>query len=506
MMLKRFISIFLCAVLCACALPLLALADEESSQTPALPSSPELVAGYAAVAYCVEYDQFLLEDRIDETVAPCVAAKLVTGMVAYDIVKEQGLSIDTLEVTVSAEAVATAGDVIDIRVPILGLRAGSVYYCKDLLQSLFVASANDAATTLASFLGTEYLGGGTSAFVARMNEKCDELGLTKTRFAHPAGLDEIGQYSTPREVALIAAAFYKYDELVKLSDVASFSLKKVDSTGGGSTVINKNYLKNNKYVAGYLNKNAIGIIAGQNTISGDYCLITATQKDGISYIFVVMCAPSLIVESDAEGKKTYRFDDVNAYTEMTKIIDWARSSFRICDVADPSVMVAELRVEIGVSDHVMIVPREKVSKLVLFVDGVELETKVDFDTELVYKTENNGSTFDTVKAPIKKNQKVGVITYSYNGETIAVVDAVARENVDSNAAKSIFDTIKGILFSKTALIILCVIGGIIVLYALFAFTMWIIRLVKKLKGDPKPKKKKKKVKPVDENATTRELK
>ena len=296
------------------ALPLFTAA-EEISNTVEL--TPNITSGNAAVAYCIDDDQFLYSDRIDEKVAPTVATKLVACMVASDILKERGLNSADTQVTVTNTAIDNAGDIADVRVPMMGLKAGDTYSAKDLLAATLVACANDAVASIACYFGERYLGGNINEFVEKMNEKVQDLGLTQTKFANPTGLDSPSQYTTPREVALIASAFYQYDELVKLCNVESHFFN------GSSTIRNKNFLKSNYYVDGFLNKDAIGMIAGQLDKSGNYCLITASQKEGRTYIFVVMCAEGMIVER-IDDKTHYSFGEGNAYVDMNKLIKWTR--------------------------------------------------------------------------------------------------------------------------------------------------------------------------------------
>ena len=74
----------------------------------------------------------------------------------------------------------------------IGLRAGQRMSVRDLLVGALVPSANDAATTLAVAAG-----GSEARFVALMNRKARELGLTGTQYRNPHGLDELGHVSTP---------------------------------------------------------------------------------------------------------------------------------------------------------------------------------------------------------------------------------------------------------------------------------------------------------------------
>ena len=490
------------------ALPMFAAA-EETSET--VEPTPNITSGNAAVAYCIDDDQFLYSDRIDEKVAPTVAAKLVACMVASDILKERGLNSTDTQVTVTKTAIDNAGDIADVRVPMMGLKAGSSYSAKDLLATTLVACANDSVASIACDFGEKYLGGSINEFVDRMNKKVESLGLTQTNFVNPTGLDAPNQYTTPREVALIASAFYQYDELVKLCNVESYFFN------GSSTVRNKNFLKSNYYVDGFLNKDAIGLIAGQLDRSGNYCLITASQKEGRTYIFVVMCAEGMIVER-IDDKTHYSFGEGNAYVDMNKLIKWTRESFKLLTVANNDTIIGELRINAGHSSHVMVVPCEKVEKLVLDVEGYNVEYDLIYDDSIVYKKEFTSGEYDTIDAPVVAGQKVGEVVFKYNGAVLATVDAVAKDGVSSDGLKATLESIKSFLFGKTVKTILFIVIGIVVAWVIFSIVTAIVRAVKGLngketkKGKSKSDKSKKtkdtksdKPKKHDNNTVTREI-
>ncbi len=501
---RKFALLLVLITLFVSAVPLFSIAEETPETSQQIELTPNITTGNAAIAYCIDDDQFLYSDRIDEKVAPAVATKLVACMVASDILKENGLNSADTQITVTKTAIDNSGDIADVRVPMMGLKAGNTYSAKDLLATTLVACANDSVASIACDFGEKYLGGGINEFVDRMNKKVQDLGLTQTNFVNPTGLDSPNQYTTPREVALIASAFYQYDELVKLCNVESYFFN------GSSTVRNKNYLKSNYYVDGFLNKDAIGLIAGQLDRNGNYCLITASQKEGRTYIFVVMCAPGMIVER-IDDKTHYSFGDGNAYVDMNKLIKWTRESFKLLTVATADKIVGELRVNAGNASHVMVVPCEKVEKLVLDVEGYSVETQLVYDESIVYKKAFNDSEYDTIDAPVTAGQKVGKIIFSYNGVELATVDAVAKDGISADGLKATLEKIKNFLFGKTVKTILYIILGIVVIWILYSIVMAVLRVFninggnKGGKGKTKKTTKKSKTKKVDPNTNTREV-
>lgn len=120
--------------------------------------------------------------------APASLVKLMTLYLACEDLEAGRADLDEM-VTVSASAATTPR----YR---MGLRRGQEVTLRVLLEGVAIASANDAATALA-----ERLAGDEMTFVARMNDKAKELGLTATRFANPHGLPDPLQRSNARDLA-----------------------------------------------------------------------------------------------------------------------------------------------------------------------------------------------------------------------------------------------------------------------------------------------------------------
>lgn len=87
----------------------------------------------------------------------------------------------------------------------IGLEEGQRFALGDLLKAMLIRSANDVAYTLAY-----HHSGEATAFVRAMNQRSKTLGLTKTRFANPAGLDDPNQYSSARDIAWLMIAALKH--------------------------------------------------------------------------------------------------------------------------------------------------------------------------------------------------------------------------------------------------------------------------------------------------------
>jgi len=153
----------------------------------------------------------------------------------------------------------------------------------DLLKCIMVFSANDVGHLVAEFLG----GGSTAPFVAQMNKRAGELGLTHTRFVTPHGLPVARQkgvdQSTPRELAYLGALLLNYPEVVKWSSTRVTSIRENDARFKPFQLVNRNGL--------------VGKVEGVNgmktgyTRAAGWCLTATCVRNGRTLICVVTGCP-----------------------------------------------------------------------------------------------------------------------------------------------------------------------------------------------------------------------
>jgi D-alanyl-D-alanine carboxypeptidase (penicillin-binding protein 5/6) len=170
----------------------LALVAGESlaQRVPAPGEAPVDAFPRAATAYLLAIDEREIWARAaDVPRAPASLTKLLTALVVLG-----GDSDPDGDVLVSARAAAATGSR-------LGLRAGERLGAADVLTAMLVASANDACVALA-----EHAAGSVEAFVTRMDLAATLLGLARSRFGGPCGLDAPGQAATPRDLLRLARA------------------------------------------------------------------------------------------------------------------------------------------------------------------------------------------------------------------------------------------------------------------------------------------------------------
>lgn len=210
-------------------------------------------------------------------------ASLTKVMTAHVVLSETSPSE---VVTVSARAAAVPA----VGVAGLGLLPGEEITVRDLLYALLLQSANDAAVALA-----EHVAGSVEAFVERMNDTAARLGLTRTRFASPNGLDDEG-YSTAREMARLARAALAQEAFAEIVATSTHTIPAPD--GEDRVIQNRNALL-------WLYPGATGVKTGFTTPAG-FCIVGTAERAGRRLLVVVLGEPREAF-SDAAALLSYGF-------------------------------------------------------------------------------------------------------------------------------------------------------------------------------------------------------
>jgi D-alanyl-D-alanine carboxypeptidase (penicillin-binding protein 5/6) len=155
---------------------------------------------------------------------------------------------------------------------VIGLRAGERLTVADLLRGVLLASANDAAATLAARIG-----GSQRAFVALMNRRARELGLTHTHYANAIGLDAAGNHSSAEDLVKLTLILRRNAFFRAVTNLPSATLR----TGAHErTILNRNVL-----VRAVPEVN--GVKTG-HTLAAGYVLVGSASKHGITVISAVL--------------------------------------------------------------------------------------------------------------------------------------------------------------------------------------------------------------------------
>ena len=164
--------------------------DEEPIPTQTVPGSVPSTGAASVIVVDANNGQIMYEKNADEVRAAASTQKLLTAL----IIAERGL----LDQPVAVQTIDTMADPVK-----LNIKPGDTYQRIDLLRALLVKSPNDVARCLARDNA-----GSVEAFAEVMNRRARELGATHSHFVNPNGLPDARQYSTARDLAMIARVAY----------------------------------------------------------------------------------------------------------------------------------------------------------------------------------------------------------------------------------------------------------------------------------------------------------
>lgn len=335
------------------------------------------IAAPSAILMDAATGQILYEKNDHEKLRPASVTKIMTLLLVMEALERGQLSWDD-PVTTSAAAAAKGGSQVY-------LEEGEQMNMDEMLKSVIVSSANDCATALA-----EAVAGSEDVFVAQMNERAKELGMTDTNFVNCTGLDDgpnADQHlSTAYDIALMSRALLRHDEIKKYTTIW------MDTVRGGQFGLSNT----NKLVRFY--NGTTGLKTGFTQAAG-YCLSATADRDGMELIAVVLhCATS-----------PDRFESAKA------LLVYGFATYALVEPAPPEAL-GEVAVSLG--ERATIQPILETMEPILIEKS--LKNSITTTVELEEK----------VAAPVEKGQKLGTLTIKAGDKPLATVAIVAPEQVE----------------------------------------------------------------------------
>lgn len=340
--------------------------------------------------------QMLFEKNADEKLFPASTTKLLTAILVLENCNNLNEKVVASNFAVmSVEAGSSA----------IAIQPGEEFTVEQLLYALLVESANDAANTLA-----EFIGGSIPEFVDMMNKKAEELGCTNSHFANANGLHNIEHYTTARDMAKIAFYSVNFDKADKLKEITKTRFMKLDPTNKISTpryLISTNALitppDKTQGSLSYYYEPAYGLKTGYTSQAG-HAFVGGAERNNIDLISVVLKAPSLDARfSDSINLFKYAFENYS----NTFIIDSNNFSY-----------LAKLP-----SENDLIVNSTLSGNYFGLVDPSN-PIKLEYSTEV--KVNEN------VKLPILKGQIIGKVSFKFNNSinsNYTEFDLVSLQNI-----------------------------------------------------------------------------
>ena len=309
----------------------------------------------------------------DEALPPASVTKIMTLLLVMEEIDAGTVHMED-KVTVSANAASMGGSQVY-------LKEGEQMCVEDMLKSVVIASANDAAVALA-----EHVAGTVPSFVEKMNTKAKSLGMTSTTFENVTGLDDTAEnhLTSAKDIALMSRALIAHRTILNYSSIWMDSIR--DGEFGLTNT--------NRLVRFY--KGCTGLKTGSTSKAG-FCVSATAERDGFSLICVIMGAESRDVR--------------NAIA--TSLLDWGFSNYGLyqCDegALEPIHISGGVKNDCGAS-------YPSFSKVLSKKDISGIEKRINVPKIL--------------SAPIHAGDEIGSVEFILNDNVVGSVKICASETIE----------------------------------------------------------------------------
>ena len=324
--------------------------------------------------------EILFEKEADLSIYPASMTKIMTSIIAFDLIKSGDLSMDEkFIISEKAWRLSTSG------YSSMFIMVRDEVSVENLLKGIIIASGNDACIALA-----EGIAGTEEEFAILMTAKAKELGMDNTNFSNSSGINHPDNNSTVRDIMIMSRYLIKeHPEFYKMFAEKEFTW---DRTGGDPiTQGNRNPLL-------YKNLGADGIKTGYLAVE-KYSLASSIERNG----------RRLIAVGSGFNSKNSRSK------ESTKMLTYGLTNFDLVKITEANKPFQKIDVWLGKEDTVDVYTNEDIYKTIKKAKKKLLKISVNYD--------------GPVEAPINKNQKVATLKVVYDQELVGEYDLLASKEI-----------------------------------------------------------------------------
>ena len=324
--------------------------------------------------------EILFEKEADLSIYPASMTKIMTSIIAFDLIKSGDLSMDEkFIISERAWRLSTSG------YSSMFIMIGDEVSVENLLKGIIIASGNDACVALA-----EGIAGTEEEFSILMTAKAKELGMDNTIFSNSSGINHPDNRSTVRDIMIMSRYLIKeHPEFYKMFAEKEFTW---DRTGGDPiTQGNRNPLL-------YKNLGADGIKTGYLALE-KYSLASSINRNGRRLIAV------------GSGFKSKN----SRSKESTKMLTYALTNFDLVKITEANKPFQKIDVWLGKESTVDVYTKEDIYKTIKKAKKKLLKVSVNYD--------------GPVEAPINKDQKVATLKVVYDQELVGEYDLLASKEI-----------------------------------------------------------------------------
>ena len=324
--------------------------------------------------------EILYEKDADESIYPASMTKIMTAIIAFDLIKNGDLNLDEkFLVSENAWRLSSAG------YSSMFIMVGDEVSVENLLKGIIIASGNDACVALA-----EGIAGTEDEFAIMMTSKAKEIGMDNTNFANSSGINNTENISTVRDIMIMSNYLIKNFP----DEYKYFAEKKFtwDRTGGDPIS------QGNRNPLLYKGLGADGIKTGYLAVE-KYSLASSIDKNGRRLIAV------------ASGFNTKK----DRSNESAKLLTMGLTNFDLIVIAKANTLIENLDVWHGKKPTISTYVKTDIYKTIPKAHKKFLKVSVNYK--------------GPIKAPIRKDDILGKLKLSYDGELIEEYDLFAFEDV-----------------------------------------------------------------------------
>ena len=354
----------------------------------------------ARTGILVDYhsDEVLFELDPDAQIYPASMTKIMTSIIAFDLIKKGNLSLDdNFTVSENAWRLSQAG------YSSMFIMINDQVSVEDLLKGIIIASGNDACVALA-----EGIAGSEENFADMMNEKASEIGMTSTNFTNSSGINDPDNISTVRDIALMSKYLIQnYPIYYELFAEKTFTW---DRTGG------EPIKQGNRNPLLYKNVGVDGVKTGYLAVE-KYSLASSIKKNERRLIAVV---------SGFETKNTRS-------SQSLKILNWGLRNTSTFEISKKDETLFELDTWLGKKNKIKATTKEDYYVTISKKDIRHLTVSLEYD--------------GPVKAPIDKGAMIANIVVSNKDDVIKKLPLYATEDLKKvNFFKSLLTSLNYLIW------------------------------------------------------------
>ncbi len=261
---------------------------------------------------------------------------------------------------------------------------------EEMLKAICVVSANDCVVAMA-----DYLDGSQDAFVKKMNQKAQELGMNDTTFKNCHGIDEDGHLTSAYDIAIMSRELLmNHPSITKYTTIWMDSLRD-----GKSSLVNTN-----KLVRNY--NGCTGLKTGSTSIAL-YNLSASATRNNLSLIAVVLKAPTPAIR----------------FSNAQKLLDYGFSNYSVTSFGKKGDVIKSVEIKKGTTSSVDAILENDADVLMSNGSNKDITQEIKLD--------------DAFNAPILEGQKLGEVEFSINGNVVSTVNLVANKSSDKLSFGSI---------------------------------------------------------------------